>query len=64
MEDLIRTAARADIKNLFKAALEQKKETGIASDRANPIPSLYGRAGQYRPVDEILREETVTLRSR
>ena len=64
MENILRNAPKAEIKRIFKGALEQEIAEGKAPVHPVPMPALFARVGEYRPVEEVLAEERTVLRSR
>lgn len=64
MEEILRTAPKSEIKRIFRAALERETANGTVPVHPIPMPALFARPGEYRPVEEVLCEEQITLRSR
>ncbi|MBQ4050018.1 MAG: hypothetical protein IJD13_00170 [Oscillospiraceae bacterium] len=64
METILRNAPKAELKRIFKSALEQEITAGCAPVHPIPMPALFARPGEYRPVEEVLLEEHTALRSR
>ena len=63
MENILRNAPKAEIKRIFRAAMEQEIKNGTAPAHPVAMPSLYGRRGEYIPAHEVLCEEQTVLRS-